>query len=131
MSRGALRHAKTRSSGFRWPRAKSLLRLLAPLPNHLAVAASRSGPSFLVEGRTARVSRGALFMESRAAACPELALIGALTDHEGELTAKLLEVPYGGRCTLFIDSPGGSPYSGLSLMTIMLLRSVQAPGYVT
>jgi ATP-dependent protease ClpP protease subunit len=70
-------------------------------------------------------------MESHADDCPELALIGDLTDHEGELTTKLLEVPYGGRCTLYIDSPGGSPYSGLSLMTIMLLRGVRATGIVT
>jgi ATP-dependent protease ClpP protease subunit len=60
-----------------------------------------------------------------------LALIGDLTDHEAELTTKLLEVPYGGQCILYIDSPGGSPYSGLALMTTMLLRGVQATGVVT
>ena len=41
----------------------------------------------------------------------EIALVGDLTDNEGELTDKLLAVPPGGHCTLWIDSPGGSPYS--------------------
>ena len=43
----------------------------------------------------------------------EIAMVGDLTDSEAELSSKLLEVPPGGECTLFIDSPGGSPYSGL------------------
>jgi len=54
-----------------------------------------------------------------------------LTDSENELSARLLDVPPGGECTLFIDSPGGSPYSGLALMTLMLLRGVRATGVVT
>ncbi|HWA97143.1 MAG TPA: ATP-dependent Clp protease proteolytic subunit [Pirellulales bacterium] len=67
----------------------------------------------------------------RSASVPEIALVGDLTDHESDLTAKLLEIPHGGKCQLYIDSPGGSPYSGLSLMSIMLLRGLQATGVVT
>ncbi|HEX4130619.1 MAG TPA: ATP-dependent Clp protease proteolytic subunit [Pirellulales bacterium] len=70
-------------------------------------------------------------MQPPSAALPEIALVGDLSDHEADLTAKLLEVPHGGSCMLYIDSPGGSPYSGLSLMSIMLLRGVQATGIVT
>ena len=44
----------------------------------------------------------------------EIALVGDLTDHENELTDKLLQVPPGGECTLYFDSPGGSPYTALA-----------------
>ncbi len=40
----------------------------------------------------------------------EIPFVGDLTDHESELTERLLSVPPGGECTLFFDSPGGSPY---------------------
>lgn len=62
---------------------------------------------------------------------PEIAVVGDLTESEAELTSKLLDVPPGGSCTLFIDSPGGSPYSGLSLMSLILLRRLRATGIVT
>jgi len=61
----------------------------------------------------------------------EIAMVGDLTDSEAELSSKLLDVPPGGECTLFIDSPGGSPYSGLSLMSLILLRGIRATGIVT
>ncbi len=61
----------------------------------------------------------------------EIAMVGDLTDSENELSGRLLDVPPGGSCTLFIDSPGGSPYSGLSLMSLMLLRGIHATGIVT
>lgn len=61
----------------------------------------------------------------------EIALVGDLTDNEVELTDKLLSVEPGGKCTLFIDSPGGSPYCAMSLMTLMLVRGVRATGIVT
>jgi ATP-dependent Clp protease protease subunit len=61
----------------------------------------------------------------------EIALVGDLTDNEVELTDKLLSVEPGGQCTLFIDSPGGSPYCAMSLMTLMLVRGVRATGIVT
>ena len=61
----------------------------------------------------------------------ELALVGDLTTHEGELTEKLLGVPMGGTATLYIDSPGGSPYAALSLAGIILLRKLRCTAYVT
>lgn len=61
----------------------------------------------------------------------EIALVGDLTDHENELTDKLLQVPPGGECTLYFDSPGGSPYTALSLMSLITLRGVRATGVVT
>jgi ATP-dependent protease ClpP protease subunit len=71
-------------------------------------------------------------MESREHDGPvEIALVGDLTDHEGELTDKLLGVPPGGRCTLYIDSPGGSPYCAISLMSLIKLRNIRATAIVT
>ncbi|MDX1963973.1 MAG: hypothetical protein SFX18_12530 [Pirellulales bacterium] len=61
----------------------------------------------------------------------EIALTGDLTDHEGELTEKLLSVPFGGECVLYIDSPGGSPYCAMSLATIILLRKLRGTAFVT
>jgi ATP-dependent protease ClpP protease subunit len=62
---------------------------------------------------------------------PEIALVGDLTDNESELTERFLSVPPGGQCTLYIDSPGGSPYCAMSLMSLMLLRGLNATGIVT
>lgn len=61
----------------------------------------------------------------------EIALVGDLTDNEGELTEKLLSVEPGGKCTMFIDSPGGSPYCAMSLMSLILLRGLHVTGIVT
>jgi ATP-dependent protease ClpP protease subunit len=61
----------------------------------------------------------------------EIALVGDLTDREAELTDHLLSVPPGGECTLYIDSPGGSPYCAISLTTIILLRKLRVTGIVT
>lgn len=61
----------------------------------------------------------------------EIAITGDLTDHEGEITDRLLGVDIGGECTLYIDSPGGSPYCAMSLMTLIKLRRLRATGIVT
>jgi ATP-dependent protease ClpP protease subunit len=61
----------------------------------------------------------------------EIALVGDLTESEAEMTDKLLSVPHGGQCTIFVDSPGGSPYCAMSLMTLMILRGIKATGIVT
>jgi ATP-dependent protease ClpP protease subunit len=61
----------------------------------------------------------------------EIALVGDLTDNELELTDKLLSVEPGGQCTLYIDSPGGSPYCAVSLMTVILVRGLHVTGIVT
>src|ERR1041385_741132 len=61
----------------------------------------------------------------------EIALVGDLTENEIELTDKLLGVEPGGECLLYIDSPGGSPYCAISLMSIIRLRGLRATGLVT
>lgn len=61
----------------------------------------------------------------------EIAMVGDLTDCEGELTDKLLSVEPGGQCTIYFDSPGGSPYCAVSLMTLIRLRRIRATGIVT
>ena len=61
----------------------------------------------------------------------ELAIVGDLTDHEGELTDKLLSIEPGGSCTIYFDSPGGSPYCAMSLMTLIKLRRLDVTGVVT
>src|SRR5262245_41433606 len=71
-------------------------------------------------------------MQHREAEGPlEISLVGDLTDNEVELTDKLLGVEPGGECTLYIDSPGGSPYCAVSLMTLILLRGLRVTGIVT
>jgi ATP-dependent Clp protease, protease subunit len=61
----------------------------------------------------------------------EISLVGDLTDNEAELTDKLLGVEPGGECTMYIDSPGGSPYCAVSLMTLILMRGLRVTGIVT
>ncbi len=61
----------------------------------------------------------------------EIAIVGDLTDSEGELTDRLLSVEPGGECTIYFDSPGGSPYCAISLMTLIQLRDLNATGIVT
>lgn len=62
---------------------------------------------------------------------PEIAIVGDLTDHAGDLTDKLVGVSQGGECILYFDSPGGSPYCALSLMTVLVVRGLRATGVVT
>lgn len=62
---------------------------------------------------------------------PEIAITGDLTEREAELTERLLEIEPGGQCTLYFDSPGGSPYCAMSLMTLIRLRGLRATGIVT
>ncbi len=61
---------------------------------------------------------------------PEIALVGDLTEHANDLADKLLSVAPGGECTLYFDSPGGSPYSAISLVNLIVLRGLQATGVV-
>jgi ATP-dependent Clp protease, protease subunit len=61
----------------------------------------------------------------------EISLVGDLTDNEVELTDKLLGVEPGGECTLYIDSPGGSPYCAMSLTALIMLRGLRITGIVT
>ena len=61
----------------------------------------------------------------------EIAVVGDLTDNEGDLTKELLDVEPGSECTLYFDSPGGSPYCAMSLMSLIRLRGLRATGIVT
>jgi ATP-dependent protease ClpP protease subunit len=61
----------------------------------------------------------------------EIAIVGDLTDSEADLTDRLLGVEPGGECTIYFDSPGGSPYCAVSLMTLIKLRNLKATGIVT
>ena len=70
-------------------------------------------------------------MDSQHEGPHEIALVGDLTDNEGEITEKLLGIEPGGEATMFIDSPGGSPYCALSLMSLILLRGLRVTGVVT
>src|SRR6476469_2857179 len=61
----------------------------------------------------------------------EIAIVGDLTDSEADLTDRLLGVEPGGECTIYFDSPGGSPYCAVSLMTLIKMRNLKATGIVT
>jgi len=61
----------------------------------------------------------------------ELAIVGDLTDNEADLTDRLLSVEPGAECTIYFDSPGGSPYCGMSLVTLLRLRGIRATAVVT
>ena len=62
---------------------------------------------------------------------PEIAIVGDLTENESELTERILDVEPGGECLIYFDSPGGSPYCAMSLMTLIRLRGLKATGIVT
>jgi len=61
----------------------------------------------------------------------EIAIVGDLTDNESDLTDRLLGVPPGGECTIYFDSPGGSPYCAMSLVALLRLRQTRATAVVT
>ncbi|MDE0734706.1 MAG: ATP-dependent Clp protease proteolytic subunit [Pirellulaceae bacterium] len=75
---------------------------------------------------------GAVLEETEVTEDPlEFAIIGDLSESEADLSEKILSVPIGGECTIFFDSPGGSVYSALSLMTLIATREIRATGIVT
>ena len=61
----------------------------------------------------------------------EIAMVGDLTDCEADLTDRLLGIDPGAECTIYFDSPGGSPYCAMSLMTLIKMRRIRATGVVT
>lgn len=61
----------------------------------------------------------------------EVAIVGDLTDSEDDITEKLLEVPHGGQCTIYFDSPGGNSYCAISLLSLIAIREIDATGIVT
>jgi ATP-dependent Clp protease protease subunit len=62
---------------------------------------------------------------------PEIAFVGDLTEHESDMTERLLDIPPGGECIIYFDSPGGSPYCALALMNLIRMRGLRATGVVT
>lgn len=60
----------------------------------------------------------------------ELAITGDLTDRQSDLCDKLLEVPIGGECVIYFDSPGGSPYTAMAMVSLLTLRGLRATGIV-
>ena len=60
----------------------------------------------------------------------EIALTGDLTENQGDLIEKLLEVEPGGPCVLYFDSEGGSAYAGIALASVILFRDLDATGVV-
>lgn len=54
----------------------------------------------------------------------ELFLTGDLSEQQAELVTKLVEVPRRSRGTLFIDSSGGSVFTGLAIATMIRLRGL-------
>lgn len=61
----------------------------------------------------------------------ELALVGDLSENDTEISEKLLGVPAGSACILYINSPGGSAYTAISLMNLIRLRGLRVTGIVT
>ncbi len=61
----------------------------------------------------------------------EIPLVGDLTENQLELCEKLLSVAPGEECVLYFDSLGGSPYSAMALMSLIVLRGLRATGVVT
>ncbi|MEI8373381.1 MAG: ATP-dependent Clp protease proteolytic subunit [Planctomycetota bacterium] len=60
----------------------------------------------------------------------EIAVVGDLTENQSDLCDKLLSVEPGGECTLYFDSLGGSPYCGIALVSLIMLRGLRATGIV-
>lgn len=61
----------------------------------------------------------------------EIALVGDLTEREHDLTERILEVSPGEDCTIYFDSPGGSPYAAMSIASLIKIRGIRATGIVT
>lgn len=62
---------------------------------------------------------------------PEIFVHGDLTENEGDICDNLLSVPPGGECVLYFNSPGGSSYVALSMLSLITLRGLRATGIVT
>jgi ATP-dependent protease ClpP protease subunit len=60
----------------------------------------------------------------------EITLVGDLAENEADWSDKLLSVEPGGECILYFDSLGGSPYAAVALMSLILLRDINATAVV-
>jgi ATP-dependent protease ClpP protease subunit len=60
----------------------------------------------------------------------EITLCGDLSDRQGDLLARIAELPRRSRGLIYFDSSGGSVYTGLGLATMIRLRGLRATGVV-
>jgi len=60
----------------------------------------------------------------------EIVVSGEFGESCTEIYEKLLEVPQDGECTLYFDSPGGSSYAAIGLVSLLRIRKIQATGIV-
>ncbi|MHC2070302.1 ATP-dependent Clp protease proteolytic subunit [Bremerella sp. T1] len=60
----------------------------------------------------------------------EIVISGEFGESCTEIYEKILEVPLEGECTLYFDSPGGSSYAAIGLVTLLRLRKINATGIV-
>jgi ATP-dependent Clp protease protease subunit len=60
----------------------------------------------------------------------EILLCGDLTENQGDLLNRLLDVPANSAGILYFDSCGGSVYTGIALATLMKTRGLHASGVV-
>lgn len=63
-------------------------------------------------------------------AITEIALIGEMSEDNSGFFDEILELPPGGECILYFDSPGGNTYTALALLTLIRLRNIHATGVV-
>ena len=61
---------------------------------------------------------------------PEIGFIGEVGEENSGFFDELLEIPPGGECILYFDSPGGNTYTALALLTMIRLRNIRATGVV-
>ena len=60
----------------------------------------------------------------------EIVISGEFGESCTEIYEKILEVPLEGECTLYFDSPGGSSYAAIGLVSLLRIRKIQATGIV-
>jgi ATP-dependent Clp protease, protease subunit len=60
----------------------------------------------------------------------EIAVVGEVDDWQKDVLEALLEVPVGGECIFYINSPGGNPYGALAVLGLLKHRKLQATAVV-
>ena len=63
-------------------------------------------------------------------AIPEITLLTELTGSESGAIEQLMSVPIGGECVIYFDCPGGSPYAGMAMLNLLLIREIRATAIV-
>lgn len=61
---------------------------------------------------------------------PEISVVGEVDDWEPEVVKALLDIPEGGECIFYINSPGGNPYGALAALSLMLHRRIEGTAIV-